>query len=161
MDVIIKEHCLPSSAQQPRAPSRGNLPTRQRVALIANRLFVPGVSGWTLPWSLLVTAFLATPTTVVFASDETAARDLAQSSGCFKCHGVDKKKDGPALRDVAAKYKGVADAETKLIYHVTSGEMVKFDDGHEEHHKKVKTDSQNDTRNLVQWILALPGGTKP
>ena len=40
-----------------------------------------------------------------FAVDETAARDLAQSSGCFKCHGVDKKKDGPALRDAAAKYR--------------------------------------------------------
>jgi cytochrome c len=110
--------------------------------------------------SLTCIAFLATPG-IVLASDEAAARDLAQSSGCFKCHGVDKKKDGPALRDVAAKYKGVADAETKLIYHVTSGEMVKFDDGHEEHHKKVKTNSPNDTRNLVQWVLGLEGGTKP
>ena len=110
--------------------------------------------------SLTCAAFLMTPGTAL-ASDEAAARDLAQSSGCFKCHGVDKKKDGPALRDVAAKYKGNADAETKLIYHVTSGEMVKFDDGHEEHHKKVKTNSPNDTRNLVQWILGLEGGTKP
>jgi cytochrome c len=109
---------------------------------------------------LLCAAFLTTPGTVL-ASDEAAARDLAQSSGCFKCHAVDKKKDGPALRDVAAKYEGVADAETKLTYHVTSGEMVKFDDGHEEHHKKVKTNSPNDTRNLVQWILGLQGGTKP
>jgi cytochrome c len=108
---------------------------------------------------LLYAAFLTGPV-IVLASDETAARELAQASGCFKCHGVDKKKDGPALRDVAAKYSGVQDAETKLIYHVTSGEMVKFDDGHEEHHKKVKTESANDTRNLVQWILALPGGTK-
>jgi len=105
-------------------------------------------------------AFLTTPGAVL-AADEAAAHDLAQSSGCFKCHGVDKKKDGPALRDVAAKYKGVADAENKLIYHVTSGEMVKFDDGHEEHHKKVKTDSPTETRNLVDWILSLPGGTKP
>lgn len=113
-----------------------------------------------LIWSLTLVAFLMAPGTVR-ASDEAAARDLAQSSGCFKCHGVDKKKDGPALRDVAAKYKGNADAETKLIYHVTSGEMVKFDDGHEEHHKKVKTNSPNDTRNLVQWILGLEGGTKP
>ena len=113
-----------------------------------------------LIWSLTFAAFLMSPGTVL-ASDEAAARDLAQSSGCFKCHGVDKKKDGPALRDVAAKYKGNADAETKLIYHVTSGEMVKFDDGHEEHHKKVKTNSPNDTRNLVQWILGLEGGTKP
>jgi cytochrome c len=110
--------------------------------------------------SLIGIAFLTTPGAVL-ASDAAAARDLAQSSGCFKCHGVDKKKDGPALRDVAAKYEGVADAETKLIYHVTSGEMVKFDDGHEEHHKKVKTNSPNDTRNLVQWILGLEGGTKP
>ena len=110
--------------------------------------------------SLTCIAFLTTPGTVL-ASDEAAARDLAQSSGCFKCHGVDKKKDGPALRDVAAKYKGAADAETKLIYHVTSGEMVKFDDGHEEHHKKVKTNSPNETRNLVDWILGLEGGTKP
>ena len=110
--------------------------------------------------SLICIAFLTAPGAVL-ASDEAAARDLAQSSGCFKCHGVDKKKDGPALRDVAAKYAGVADAEPKLIYHVTSGEMVKFDDGHEEHHKKVKTNSPNDTRNLVLWILGLEGGKKP
>ena len=97
----------------------------------------------------------------VLAVDETAARDLAQSSGCFKCHGVDKKKDGPAFRDSAAKYKGDPNAEAKLIYHVTSGEKVKFDDGHEEEHKKVKTKDPAETRNLVDWILALPGGTKP
>ena len=114
----------------------------------------------TLLGMLICIAFLTAPGAAQ-ASDEAAARDLAQSSGCFKCHGVDKKKDGPALRDVAAKYKGNADAETKLIYHVTSGEMVKFDDGHEEHHKKVKTNSPSETRNLVDWILGLEGGTKP
>src|SRR2546429_5875206 len=31
-----------------------------------------------------------------------------------------------------------SEAPQKLIYHVTSGEKVKFDDGHEEEHKKVK-----------------------
>ena len=119
--------------------------------------FVPGSCGWIL---LCIASSLTLPT-VAAASDAAAARDLMQSSGCFKCHAVDKKKDGPALRDVAAKYKGVGDAEDKLLYHVTSGEIVKFDDGHEEHHKKVKSDSPKDTRNLVQWILTLPGGTKP
>jgi cytochrome c len=147
VDVFNKKHCLPSLKQ-----SGGHSQ--------AGRMFVPAVAIRTLSRALLATAFLTSAPTLR-ASDETAARDLAQSSGCFKCHAVDKKKDGPALRDVAAKYKGVTDAETKLIYHVTSGEMVKFDDGHEEHHKKVKTDNQNDTRNLVQWILTLPGGTKP
>jgi len=94
------------------------------------------------------------------AADAPAAQSLAQKSGCFKCHGVDKKKDGPALRDTAAKYKDKADAQEKLIYHVTSGEKVKFEDGHEEEHKKVKTSDPNETKNLVAWILALQGGTK-
>src|SRR5882762_5435612 len=94
------------------------------------------------------------------AGDAAAAQSLAQRSGCFKCHGVDKKKDGPALRDAAAKYKGSPDAQQKLIYHITSGEKVKFDDGHEEEHKKVKTSDLNETKNLVDWILSLEGGTK-
>jgi cytochrome c len=96
----------------------------------------------------------------VQAANAVAAQDLAKASGCFKCHGVDKKKDGPALRDAAAKFGGRADAEEKLIYHVTSGERVKFPDGHEEDHKKVKTKDPAETRNLVQWILSLEGGTK-
>ena len=95
----------------------------------------------------------------VAAADAVAAQDLAKASGCFKCHGVDKKKDGPALRDAAAKFKPKGDAEDKLIYHVTSGERVKFPDGHEEDHKKVKTSDPNQTKNLVRWILSLEGGT--
>src|SRR2546429_5464009 len=96
----------------------------------------------------------------VLAADAPAAQSLAQKSGCFKCHGVDKQKDGPALRDAAAEYQDKADAQEKLIYHVTSGEKVKFEDGHEEEHKKVKTSDPNETKNLVAWILALQGGTK-
>jgi len=94
------------------------------------------------------------------AADAPAAQSLAQKSGCFKCHSVDKKKDGPALRDTAAKYRDKADAQEKLIYHVTSGEKVKFEDGHEEEHKKVKTGDPNQTKNLVDWILSLQGGTR-
>lgn len=111
---------------------------------------------------VMVTAFtmLCVGATEVSAADASAAQSLAQKSGCFKCHGVDKKKDGPALRDAAAKYRGNADGEQKLIFHVTSGEMVKFDDGHEEAHKKVKSSDPNEVKNLVDWILALEGGTK-
>ena len=92
------------------------------------------------------------------AADANAAQDLAKTSGCFKCHGIDKKKDGPALRDAAAKFKDQADAEDKLIFHVTNGEKVKFPDGHEEEHKKVKTKDPSETKNLVRWILSLEGG---
>lgn len=94
------------------------------------------------------------------AVDVGAAESLAKHSGCNKCHAVEKKKDGPALRDVAAKYRGDEHAVEKLIKHVTSGEMVKFDDGHKEEHKKVKTQDADQTRNLIDWILSLEGGTK-
>jgi cytochrome c len=94
------------------------------------------------------------------AADVAAAQSLAQKSGCFKCHGVEKGKDGPALRDAAAKYRGDPQAQQRLIFHVTSGEKVKFSDGHEEEHKKVKTNDPNETKNLVAWILSLEGGTK-
>jgi cytochrome c len=96
----------------------------------------------------------------VAAVDVGAAESLAKHSGCNKCHALEKKKDGPALRDVAAKYRGDEHAQEKLIKHITSGEMVKFDDGHKEEHKKVKTQDPDQTKNLVDWILSLEGGTK-
>lgn len=92
--------------------------------------------------------------------DTAAAEQLAKSSGCTKCHAVDKKKDGPAYRDVAAKFKVMPDAEAKLTHHITSGEKVKFPDGHEEDHKKIKTKDPAEIKNLLAWILALEGGTK-
>lgn len=95
------------------------------------------------------------------AADAEGAKILARQSGCFKCHSVEKKKDGPAWRDVAAKYQGNPDAEAKLIHHITSGEKAKFPDGHEEEHKIVKSSDPNEIKNLIDWILSLEGGTKP
>jgi cytochrome c len=97
----------------------------------------------------------------VSALDADAAQTLARQSGCLKCHAVDKLKVGPAYRDVAAKYKGNPEAEAKLIHHVTSGERVKFPDGHEEDHQIVKSKDAAEIKNLVDWILSLEGGTKP
>lgn len=92
--------------------------------------------------------------TEAFAVDADAAQRLARQSNCFKCHAVDKKKEGPAYKDVAAKYKGKPEAHARLVKHITSGERVKFDDGHEEDHAIVKTKDQGQIDNLVDWILA-------
>jgi len=89
------------------------------------------------------------------AADEEAARALARQNNCFKCHGVDKKKDGPAWREVAEKYKGKPDAEERLVKHLTTGEKAKFPDGHEEDHKIIKSKDVSEVHNLVQWILSL------
>jgi cytochrome c len=92
-----------------------------------------------------------------YAVDADAAKQLAKQNNCFKCHAIDKDKDGPAYHKVAEKFKGKADAEKRLIEHITSGEKAKFPDGHEEEHKIVKTSPPHDEaqiKNLVQWVLA-------
>ncbi len=105
----------------------------------------------------LVAAAMLAITPSAFAVDVDAAKALAKQNNCLKCHAVDKEKDGPSLHSIAEKYKGNADAETKLANHLTSGEKAKFADGHEEEHKVVKTSPPKDmaqVKNLVQWILA-------
>ncbi|MCW8806732.1 MAG: c-type cytochrome [Rhodanobacter sp.] len=92
------------------------------------------------------------------AADMDAAKALARTNNCFKCHAISRDKDGPGWRKTAEKYKGNPDAEAKLIHHLTSGEMVKLADGSQVHHEIIKTDPANDTaqiKNLVDWILSL------
>jgi cytochrome c len=88
------------------------------------------------------------------ALDAAAADALVRKSKCLTCHKVDKKKDGPSYKEVAAKYKGDATAEEKLIKHVTVPSKVKVD-GKEEDHEALKTDDPAAVKNVVQWILSL------
>lgn len=52
---------------------------------------------------------------------DAEGRALAQKSGCFTCHMIEKKLVGPAWNDVAAKYRGQKDAEAKLVAKVAKG----------------------------------------
>jgi cytochrome c len=40
---------------------------------------------------------------------------------CMGCHDMDKKKVGPAFKDVAAKYKGNKDAQAMLVAKLKDG----------------------------------------
>jgi len=115
--------------------------------------------NFALRW-LAAAAALAALAAPAHAVDSAAAEKLINDNKCVKCHAVDRKKDGPAYRDVAAKFRAEPDAESKIVHHITAGDLVKFPDGHEEHHKKVKVASPAELDNLVHWILALEGGTK-
>lgn len=88
-----------------------------------------------------------------YGVDEAAAEALARKSGCFKCHAIDKKKDGPPYKEIAGKWKGKADAEQKLTIHVTTAPKVKID-GKEEDHEQLKTKDPNEVKNVVQWVLS-------
>jgi len=73
-----------------------------------------------------------------------AQEDLAKSSGCLTCHAVDTKKMGPAFKDIAAKYKGKADAEATLVANLKAGKG----------HPAVKVPDADLTK-LVKWVLSL------
>ena len=65
-----------------------------------------------MKYPLILAALLATAASgSALAADPAAA---AQKAGCMACHAMDKKLVGPAFKDVAAKYKGQADAVAKL-----------------------------------------------
>jgi cytochrome c len=103
---------------------------------------------------LAVLAGLATFAHGAMAVDVAAAETTARQNNCLKCHGIEKQKDGPSYKDVAAKYKGKADAESRLMTHLTTGEKAKFPDGHEDEHKIVKVKDQAELKNLIGWILS-------
>src|SRR3954463_627992 len=78
------------------------------------------------------------------AASAQSAADLLKSKNCTGCHEVDKKKVGPAFKDVAAKYKDNKDAEAKLVSELKEGK------GHPL--KIAATDAELKT--LVQYVLA-------
>jgi cytochrome c len=54
------------------------------------------------------------------ASAQSGA-EVLKAKGCLNCHEMDKKKVGPAFKDVAAKYKGKTGAEGELVAKLKSG----------------------------------------
>ena|SRR3990172_3970334 len=55
------------------------------------------------------------------AVSEADAMQLAKKNNCLVCHAIDKKLVGPAWKDVAAKYRGDTDAETRLMDKIARG----------------------------------------
>jgi cytochrome c len=47
--------------------------------------------------------------------------EVLKAKGCLNCHETDKKKVGPAYKDVAAKYKDDKGAEPRLIAKLKEG----------------------------------------
>ena len=69
--------------------------------------------------------------------------DVLKAKGCLGCHEMDKKKVGPAYKDVAAKYKGNKDAEGMLVGKLKEGKG---------HPKVSATDAE--LKAAVQHVLA-------
>ena len=89
----------------------------------------------------LIVAVIATAG-IVFAGAASAQADQAQKY-CGACHAVDTKKMGPAFKDIAAKYKGKANAEADLVAKV----------GGAKGHPAVKA-SPEELNGIMKWVLA-------
>ena len=73
--------------------------------------------------------------------------DVVKAKGCLGCHEVDKKKVGPAFKDVAAKYKGNKDAEANIIKGLKEGKL-----GDKAHPKVAASDAE--LKAAAQYVLS-------
>ena len=85
--------------------------------------------------------------TAAFATSGAAlaqkAEDLMKTNGCMNCHDISTKKVGPAFKDIAAKFKGKADAEKMLVAQLKDGKG----------HPAVKA-SEAEIATMVKFVLA-------
>ncbi|WP_230413149.1 c-type cytochrome [Paraburkholderia antibiotica] len=76
---------------------------------------------------------------------------VAFANACMGCHAVDRKLVGPSFQQVAAKYKGDAQAPAKLARKVKDGGAGVWGMIPMPAHQSM---SDADVRAVVDWVLA-------
>ncbi len=82
-----------------------------------------------------------------------AARALAEKKMCLACHKMDEKGVGPALREVAKKYQGVANAQANMIPKLRKGAKGTW--GAMAMPPVSKDVSEEELKTMVAWMLSL------
>ncbi len=77
---------------------------------------------------------------------------LATASKCMSCHTVEKKRVGPAFKDVAAKYRGDNAAADRLAAKIIHGGADAWGPVPMPANTQV---SPADAKKLATWILGL------
>lgn len=97
--------------------------------------------------TLIVTAAL-----LALSGTAMADQKLAQNKACLSCHQIDKKVVGPALKDVANKYKGDAKAAEHLTNVIQKGGKGVWGTTPMPPQPMVKPD---EAEKLANWVLSL------
>ncbi len=97
--------------------------------------------------SLIVAAAL-----LALSGSAMADEALAKKKACMSCHQVAKKVVGPALKDVANKYKGDAKAEEHLVTVIQKGGKGVWGNTPMPPQGAVKPD---EAAALAKWVLSL------
>lgn len=69
----------------------------------------------------LTAALAAAAALATTGAQAQSAEDLMKTKGCLGCHDFEKKKVGPAFKDVAAKHKSNAGAAKALVAKLKDG----------------------------------------
>jgi len=86
------------------------------------------------------------------ASTVWASEELARQRQCLGCHAVERKLVGPALRDVAARYKGQPEAVARLSAKIQAGGAGSWGVvPMPANHKLTPQEAQR----LAAWVLTL------
>lgn len=85
------------------------------------------------------------------APDPAQVHEILNKNACLACHAVDKKLVGPAYQEVAAKYKGDANAAATLAKHIKEGSVGVWGQIPMPPNANV---SDADIKTVVDWILA-------
>jgi len=85
------------------------------------------------------------------AASAPAGFEIATQNACLGCHAVDRKLVGPAFRDIAAKYKGDAQAQARLEKKVRDGGSGVWGVIPMPSHPRM---SDADIHTVVSWVLA-------
>jgi cytochrome c len=89
--------------------------------------------------------------TAARAADAPSGRMVANANACMGCHAVDRKLVGPSFQQIAAKYKGDAQAPVKLARKVKEGGSGVWGMIPMPAHQSM---SDADIRAVVDWVLA-------
>ena len=80
--------------------------------------------------------------------------ELARRKACLSCHGVEKRIVGPSFKEVAARYRGQAGIEAKLVEKLRRGSRDAWGPIPMPPNPDLP---EQDARTLVQWVLRTPG----
>lgn len=101
-------------------------------------------------------ALLAALLVTLLAAGPAAASDkLSTEGGCATCHAAAKKVIGPSWHDVAAKYKGQADAPALLAKRVREGSKGVWGALPMAPTPEAKINDA-DLKSLIAWVLKTP-----
>jgi cytochrome c len=116
------------------------------------QLGIPPLSQGASVKKSAISTLLVSAALLASAGSALASEALAKKYNCLACHAIDKKLVGPAYMEVAAKYKGDAGAEAKLVAKVKNGGTGAWGQIPMPPNSTVP---DADIKALVKWVLSL------